>query len=78
VTAPLIGITTGYRAEKRPAFSLPGDYVDSVLLAGAVPLLLPAVEDARTTERLLAQVDGVLLSGGPDLDPKEYGEEPHP
>ena len=78
MTAPVIGITTGYQAEKRPTFSLPGDYVESVLLAGGVPLLLPAVEDARMTERLLAQVDGVLLSGGPDVDPSEYGEEPHP
>ena len=78
MTAPVIGITTGYQAEKRPTFSLPGDYVETVLLAGGVPLLLPAVEDARMTERLLAQVDGVLLSGGPDVDPTEYGEGPHP
>ena len=78
MTAPVIGITTGYHVETRPTFSLPGDYVESVLLAGGTPLLLPPVDDAPMTEQLLAQVDGVVLSGGPDVDPAEYGQEPHP
>jgi len=78
VTSPVIGITTGYKAEKRPTISVPAAYVDSILLAGGIPLLLPPVDDAPTAERLVEHFNAVLLTGGPDLDPAEYGQEPHP
>src|SRR3954447_25585511 len=46
--------------------------------AGPIPVVLPAhgyVDDAAA---LLDRVDGLLISGGPDLDPALYGQEPQP
>jgi putative glutamine amidotransferase len=54
------------------------DYVVGVAEAGGAPVVLPPVADARTTESLLDGLDGLLLSGGSDLDPGYYGEEPVP
>ncbi len=75
---PVIGITVGYREDDRPTCSLPVTYVDSVVLAGGLPLLLPPVKDDRVIDKLLERVSGVLFTGGPDVDPAAYGQEPHP
>lgn len=53
-------------------------YVQAVLKAGGVPLLLPAVEDEAVTEHHLQLIDGLLVSGGPDIDPQLFGEQPIP
>lgn len=52
------------------------DYITSVELAGGVPLLLPIVADYDSVLRQLTAIDGLILSGGPDIDPMLYGEEP--
>jgi len=78
VTRPVIGLTISYATEKKPACSLPGDYVDSVLLAGGLPVLLPPVDEVDLVAEFLARVDGLILTGGADIDPAEYGEGPHP
>jgi len=78
VSRPPIGITVDYQAEERPRYSLPADYVRSVLRAGGVPVLLPPVEGEEEAGLLLERVAGLLLSGGGDLDPAAYGEAPHP
>jgi gamma-glutamyl-gamma-aminobutyrate hydrolase PuuD len=81
VTRPLIGITT-YRQEaqwgvwQRPAALLPVGYVDAVAEAGGVPVLLPPVE--LGAPEVVAALDGLILSGGADLDPTGYGAAPHP
>ncbi|MGH3086976.1 MAG: gamma-glutamyl-gamma-aminobutyrate hydrolase family protein [Rubrobacteraceae bacterium] len=54
------------------------DYVEGVALAGGVPLVLPPVAGARHVESLVASLDGLLLTGGSDIDPGYYGEEPQP
>ena len=54
------------------------DYVEGVAEAGGVPVVLPPVAGARAAEALLDELDGLLLSGGSDLDPGYYGEEPVP
>ena len=46
--------------------------------AGAAPMLAPAIEKPEIIETLLDAADGVLLIGGPDYDPRDYGEKPHP
>ncbi len=51
------------------------DYVEGVLEAGGAPIVLPPVGGARNVEALVGAMDGLLLSGGSDLDPKYYGEE---
>ena len=78
MSRPAIGITVDYQERERPGYSLPGDYVQSVLRAGGVPVLLPPVQGEEQAGLLLERVGGLLLSGGGDLDPAAYGEEPHP
>jgi putative glutamine amidotransferase len=80
---PLIGVTTselrpsGLATLRRqgepdhPEMALGMTYLQKVERAGAVPVVLPpCVSDL---EALIARLDGVCLSGGPDLDPEAYG-----
>jgi putative glutamine amidotransferase len=53
-------------------------YVWAVERAGGVPILLPVTRERDVISRYLGVVDGLLLSGGADLDPACYGAEPHP
>jgi putative glutamine amidotransferase len=75
VHRPLIGISSYGRAGKRKSFSLPCDYVDAVRRAGGVPIVLPAVEGE--IPEALAAIQGLILSGGGDVDPSHYGGAPH-
>ncbi len=52
------------------------NYVNALALAGAVPLLLPVVNDEEIICEQVKQIDGLLLSGGYDIAPLIYGEEP--
>jgi gamma-glutamyl-gamma-aminobutyrate hydrolase PuuD len=56
----------------------PMAYVDSVRLAGGVPLIAPPLDDESQVAEVLAGCDAILLVGGPDLHPRAYGQEPHP
>ncbi len=70
-----IGISS-YPPEGAPAeFSMPCGYVDAVRGAGAMAVILPPGEP--DPEELLDFLDGVILSGGGDLDPQTYGGRPH-
>jgi putative glutamine amidotransferase len=79
---PLIGITSYAEPEVRwgvwslPAALIPLAYVRAVESAGGRPLLVPPSEEG--VEETLAALDGLLFSGGSDLDPDTYGAEPHP
>jgi putative glutamine amidotransferase len=59
----------------KPAALLPATYVRSVEVAGGRPVLLPPMSEAGP--ETLAALDGVLFSGGSDIDPTLYGREPH-
>ena len=54
------------------------EYVEGVLEAGGLPVVIPPTLTVRAAEALLDGLDGLLLSGGPDLDPAYYGEKPMP
>lgn len=73
-TAPVIGITT-YGCDERKRYSLPVEYVAAVQRAGGLPLLIPP--GSERPERYLDLVDGIILAGGGDLDPKHYGGDQH-
>jgi gamma-glutamyl-gamma-aminobutyrate hydrolase PuuD len=78
---PIIGITSyaqeaSWGAWKLPAALLPLSYVRSVEHAGGRPLLIPPIEDA--VEETLDVLDGLILSGGADIEPAHYGAERHP
>ncbi len=79
-TTPLIGITTHPPdAPDRAELDLLLDLiVRAVQRAGGLPVLIPLGLEAGTLRALYARLDGVLLSGGGDVDPARYGAEPHP
>jgi putative glutamine amidotransferase len=78
---PLIGLNADYRAAKKdaPAFSFVcAGYYDCIREAGGLPIVLPPVEDDADLNRLLDLVDGMVLVGGADLDPRNDGYMLHP
>lgn len=82
---PMIAITSGFKemADGGPVRGrsiLNIAYVDAVAAAGGIPVVLappPAGGDAHY-DQLVRRVDGILFSGGPDLNPSAYGEALHP
>jgi putative glutamine amidotransferase len=78
---PLIGITTyvepaSWGAWRTEAALLPYDYVRAVERAGGRAILVPPDEDG--IEEVLDAVDGLVFSGGNDLEPSGYGADAHP
>lgn len=86
---PLIGVTT---SEVRPAervtplpegeprgheMALGLPYLRGLEAAGALPVVMPPLPE-EAIEPLLDRLDGICLSGGPDIDPENYQAEPHP
>ena len=86
---PLIGVTT---SEVRPAervtplpegephgheMALGLPYLKGLEAAGGLPVVMPPLAE-EAIEPLLDRLDGICLSGGPDLDPQTYEHEPHP
>ena len=73
---PLIGITTSGK-QLTGSFYLTHSYVDAVRAAGGIPILLPPGEPSEGAT-ILRQVDGLIFSGGGDIDPAIYQGQPHP
>jgi putative glutamine amidotransferase len=79
MTRPIIGVTTSSeRTDKGVdrAF-LNAGYIRAVERAGGVPLLLTPYHAPESVARLAEQVDGLLLTGGGDIDPAHFGEARH-
>ena len=77
---PLIGITTARRphAEVRSQIVITEAYVQAVAAAGGCPIMIPLGLSPELLENLLARLDGILFTGGGDIDPAFYGAAPHP
>ncbi|MER8030457.1 gamma-glutamyl-gamma-aminobutyrate hydrolase family protein [Streptomyces bauhiniae] len=80
---PLIGVSTYLEAGARwgvwelEAALLPAAYPRLVSRSGGLPALLPPDDPALTPE-VVARLDGVVIAGGPDVDPARYGAERSP
>jgi putative glutamine amidotransferase len=77
VTRPRIGVTLAHDTRTPGRYSLRRDYVQALGTAGGLVLALPP-GPPEDVDVILGQLDGVVLTGGTDLDPKLFGEEPHP
>ncbi len=83
---PVIGVTATLKEDIEEIATRPlgrfvradFDYVDGVAQAGGAPVVLPPAMDARAAGSVVDGLDGLLLSGGSDLDPSYYGEDPIP
>lgn len=83
---PLIGITCNYETRDLVGMTshmgtpgqdwnfLAGDYVYAVEKAGGIPVILPRCESLEVLQELIGRLDGILISGGHDVDPASYGE----
>lgn len=78
---PLIGIPCHadfLDGSRRPVYCNNRAYVHAIENAGGVPILIPILNDLSLLNTLLPRLDGLLLSGGADIEPSLYGEELHP
>ena len=72
---PLIGISCN---RKDGLSCIANPYFQSVVMAGGAPVLLPVTTEIKALAAAIDQLDGLVLSGGGDIDPAYWGEEPVP
>jgi putative glutamine amidotransferase len=78
---PLIGLNAEYRCSRKdsPAYSyITAGYFNALIKAGAIPIIIPPLVEAEDISRVLDQLEGVVLVGGGDLDPRTDGYMLHP
>jgi putative glutamine amidotransferase len=81
---PIIGVSTYLEQAQTgvwdvPAAFLPKTYLDAVTGAGGIAMLLPPQPvTAETARAVVSRLDGLIVSGGADVDPRRYGQEAHP
>ena len=70
---PLIGISTDVNP-KRTAVNTA--YVQSVILSGGIPYMIPVTDNVEVLRQIVSQLDGIVLTGGEDIQPAYYGDTP--
>ena len=70
----VIGVVPLVDYEKQSWWMLPG-YMEGILEAGGLPLMLPLTDDREVIRQMTDQCDGFLLTGGQDVSPELYGEK---
>lgn len=70
---PIIGILPSFDDEKKQIF-LNQTYIDAVIESGGIPFVLPFSNDSKIVFGSIEKIEGLILSGGTDIDPKYYGE----
>src|SRR4029453_7604325 len=78
-TAPVVAVTATVRlVDGVDRVRLNAAYIRSLESAGLVPPFIPPLADAAAAARVLDLVSGLVLTGGEDVEPSRYGDEPHP
>ncbi len=77
MSLPLIGVTAAYDDRRAGFHSFRQDYIRAVELGGGLPVVVAALRDPGDASRYLERLDGLVLSGGSDVDPALYGHAPH-
>jgi len=80
MSKPIIGITTyqGKNADDHPTVSLMQSYVYAIMQAGGVPVLIPSMLAEDGWDALYSRLDGILFSGGGDIDLEYFSGDAHP
>jgi putative glutamine amidotransferase len=79
MVAPLIGITTSVTVDRTPERAyVNGTYIRAVQAAGGIPLLLTPHFTPEVQAALWQRLDGLVLTGGGDIEPAQYGQPRHP
>ena len=79
MVAPLVGITTSVTVDKVPERAyVNGTYVQAVQAAGGIPVLLTPHFTPEVQAALWQRLDGLVLTGGGDIEPTRFGEARHP
>lgn len=81
MTAPLIGITSNYSPADDGLFgsiNVGESYIQAVIRAGALPVVIPVGLSGEDLQDLFSRLDGLLLTGGADVDPLLFNGQPHP
>ena len=82
MSKPFIGITCDYMiSEKEKSLGqerdfVSKDFIDAVIDSGGVPVLIPIINSEEDMLKIIDTLDGIILSGGFDVNPIYYGEEP--
>lgn len=80
---PIIAISGSIIKEKQGEFAnyprsyVNDDYVQAVALNGGIPLIIPVTQNLKDINAIIESVDGLILSGGHDVYPYHYGQEPN-
>ena len=74
---PIIGVTPLWDEARNSYWMLPG-YLEGLMEAGTIPVILPLTADRADISRLVGLCSGFLFTGGQDVSPEIYGEEPKP
>ncbi|WP_298614362.1 membrane dipeptidase [uncultured Odoribacter sp.] len=72
---PLIGVSANLENE---ISTVKNDYTNSIIAGGGIPVILPVHTDLAILEEMFSSLDGLLLTGGGDINPLFYQEEPLP
>lgn len=80
MSRPIIGITTnqGRNTYGHPTVVLMQSYLDAILQAGGVPVLIPSTLGEEELTALYGRLDGILFSGGGDVALEHFSGDPHP
>jgi putative glutamine amidotransferase len=80
MSTPLIGVTMSGSVSEYgyPILTITGAYVHALIQAGGCPVMIPMGLSVNALHDLLRKLDGILFSGGGDVQPERYGSQSHP